>query len=651
MSLWQSVVAEYIRHLPNFKAGGRSVTLAVQNHPMMQATNALALQWEKEQETGETPAPAALDYVPGTDLNYYLSHLGLRLGQAYADKNEALIHSLEVQFRKYSDDDPGFLTCAATYAEYKLKYKGVLKYNDWQTAGKGHLDYGVINYRLPNNAKVLILGDWGTGLDDAVMLLKQAMQQHQPDAVIHLGDIYYSGTPEECDLNFANVFDTVFTEVLGKNKRIPVFSIPGNHDYYAFAYGYYDMVTGLNSFNKKAVQEASYFCLKTEDDLWQFLGMDTGFDDANPLNQLNPYYAGPQLHASEVVWHKDKLERFGGATILLSHHQLFSSNARINGRYTSFGYFPFLNPYLLSYFQQYFPSKVAGWLWGHEHNLVLYKDQLCGLQKGRLVGCSAFEELASAEPYKVNNPEIPYLDPVKYRLSSSQGYYNHGYALIDFGTRIFPTDPINIEYYQYPSWGDTPPTPPIQASLVLREQLKHPYTPAKPVVQYGETVYLSLDNLFTYFSNTYMGNFSYYYPTVGAQPMPMQLKSLNGQPGTIRDGDTVYIVTLDKQVGDYNTLKAYATVPWLYYNKKEQSANEQWIIRKIHPNNDPAIRQNEPVYFISKAFADQYLTLSADNYLTTSASVPTGWAIAGLSAPQQETAVAANKQAETLQTT
>lgn len=148
-----------------------------------------------------------------------------------------------------------------------------------------------------------------------------------------------------------------------------------------------------------------------------------------------------------------------------------------------------------------------------------------------------------------------------------------------------------------------------------------------------------------------MGNFSYYYPTVGAQPMPMQLKSLNGQPGTIRDGDTVYIVTLDKQVGDYNTLKAYATVPWLYYNKKEQSANEQWIIRKIHPNNDPAIRQNEPVYFISKAFADQYLTLSADNYLTTSASVPTGWAIAGLSAPQQETAVAANKQAETLQTT
>src|SRR4051812_13910379 len=133
-------------------------------------------------------------------------------------------------------------------------------------------------------------------MDDAKALLKELIARHKPDVIIHLGDIYYSGTPEECYLNFSKIFDEVFSERLGAGNRIPVYTIPGNHDYYAFGYGYYEMVTALNAYDKDTVQPASYFSLQTEDGYWQLLGMDTGFYDANPGDQLDPFYSGPQIH-------------------------------------------------------------------------------------------------------------------------------------------------------------------------------------------------------------------------------------------------------------------------------------------------------------------------------------------------------------------
>lgn len=619
LSLWQSVVTEYVRHQPGFTAAQHlSLTQAVLAHPMVAATNEVAVRLDAGGKEA-VDSPAAL--ITEEQLFTYLSELGYRLGQAYSQENTQLVAELEASFRKYSDKDPGFLTCATTYYEYRKKYNGVLKYNDWERQGGGNRDYGVIQYRLPNNAKVAILGDWGTGMDDARHLLKQLMVQHHPDAIIHLGDIYYSGTPEECYLNFAQVFDDVFREVLGAGQRIPVFSIPGNHDYYAFGYGYYDMVTALNNFKREAVQPASYFSLQTADERWQLLGMDTGYDDASPLDQLDPYYAGPQLHASEVKWLHDKLDRFKGSTILLSHHQLFTTNGKINGRLSRFSHFPFINNYLYGYFAPYFNNKVAGWLWGHEHNFVAYRNGLGGLQKGRLVGCSAYEELTSADPYQVNNLQIPYLDPLRYRLDAANGYYNHGYAIIDFGTRLQPEDAVQVSYYQYPSWGDQQPHLPIQAQLMLEENWQQPSGEKGKVVQYGAPLRISLMNLDYYFSKAYAGKFNYFYGTTGAQAVTLRLQ---GSSGTLMEGDLVSIETLDSSVGSYNRLKA-STNHWLYYDKPSSSSGEQWLVQKMHTNGDRFVHEGEPVYLLSKAYPGQYLTLSSDNYLTTKADVPTPW--------------------------
>ena len=106
--------------------------------------------------------------------------------------------------------------------------------------------------------------------------------------------------------------------------------------------------------------------------------MDTGYNDHIPGLPV-----GPGLQPSEITWHRDKLEKFAGSTILLSHHQLFSANSEINK-----GARPYVNESLLATFSPYF-DKVAAWFWGHEHNFVLFEDGQHGLKRGRLIGCSS----------------------------------------------------------------------------------------------------------------------------------------------------------------------------------------------------------------------------------------------------------------------
>lgn len=54
---------------------------------------------------------------------------------------------------------------------------------------------GIIKYRFPSNAKIAIIGDYGTGLSDSFGLLRHAIIQKESDIIIHLGDVYYAGTP------------------------------------------------------------------------------------------------------------------------------------------------------------------------------------------------------------------------------------------------------------------------------------------------------------------------------------------------------------------------------------------------------------------------------------------------------------------------
>ena len=268
-------------------------------------------------------------------------------------------------------------------------------------------------------------------MPDNAALLRQALKKFNPDVIIHLGDVYYSGTVEECTANVLEVRGPGHRGCEALPKRPPFFSLPGNHDYYSGGSGFYRMIDKVNSGIAGCTQQASYFCLRSEDDKWQFLGMDTGYGDRSPVEKQ-----APGLQVNEAAWHRDKLDKFAGTTILLSHHQLISARDKLSD-----GQRPYLNESLYETFKPYF-DRVAAWYWGHEHNLVLFEDDLqvqagdAPLKKGRLVGCSAYEETTGEDPYTINSPaarfmkDMPRLKLSKYK-TDLQSFYNHAFAILD----------------------------------------------------------------------------------------------------------------------------------------------------------------------------------------------------------------------------
>lgn len=606
LSLWQSAVAAHVSD----QLGAAASTADVLEHPMTDAVNAHVGAVAGASHPLAAPDPAAGPEV----VRPYLSQLALDKGMALADGDTERAAAIDVEFRKYSDQDiKGFLSCATTYAEFLLKHDGKFKYNDWQKEGAGNINYGVIAWRLANDATVGVIGDWGTGLDDAEELLVDLMAKHSPDALIHLGDIYYSGTPDECAANYADVISRAFDRTLGQGKHVPVFTLAGNHDYYALGYGLYDMFGAINSRIPGAEQVATYFCLRTADDGWQFLAMDTGYNDSNPADQFDPLATGPSLVPSEQRWLLNKLDTFPGATVLLSHHQLFSANSRINGRTSKFKDIPYLNAHLREAFSPYLASDVAGWIWGHEHNFVAYQNGLFGLSKGRLLGNSAYEEESSMDPYAVNYPAVPYLDPTKYRLDAEAGYYNHGYAVIELGGRAKPADPVSITYYQYPSWGATRPADP-SSSVILTEQFARPIPPIQSPVTFGTRLnLLASEGLFIgpFYSQIQ------YYPTAVAQG-PVAL-TISGGSGTLHHGAQVQIKTTESGAGSYNLLGAWST-PTLYYYSSGYD-QENWTVQKRDPS-DPVVHYGEEICFVNKSYKGQSLQpywsrVYGATYLTT----------------------------------
>ncbi len=80
------------------------------------------------------------------------------------------------------------------------------------------------------------------------------------------------------------------------------------------------------------------------------------------------------------------------------------------------------------------------------------------MKKGRLLGCSAYEETLDENPYEIVYPEASFIEDMP-KLSRStwktgaQNFYNHAFGILD----VTP-DKITAAYYEYPSWGAHGPT-------------------------------------------------------------------------------------------------------------------------------------------------------------------------------------------------
>ena len=337
--------------------------------------------------------------------------LGLELLEAViagdADRQRALRNRLS------------FSRCDPLWAETLVDYASSLR-PDGQPRPIPYVRYAAMGdfvTTAPRAAmRIALISDWGTGTDEARRVAALLARQ-RPDAVIHLGDIYFAGTAEECTANFLAPLRAVLPDQ-------PLFTLCGNHDVYSGGQGYYGLLRQLG-------QSASYFCLRSPDSSWQILAADTGLHDRDPLDEAA---ALTRLDAAEELWHADKLRGFAGRTVFLTHHQPFSTFAQIGplARHDP------ANPNLMaSHGRLAAAGRIDAWFWGHEHRLRVYAPYR-GVAAGRNIGYGAVPVAAAA------GPELPLrglLDPpavlAEVRLDVVDDAYTHGFAMLDVGAGQF----------------------------------------------------------------------------------------------------------------------------------------------------------------------------------------------------------------------
>ena len=279
---------------------------------------------------------------------------------------------------QFDNLDPRWIE--VVWEKAKLLFKGKRKFIK-------HTSVTDFRFSLAEKARIAVVGDWGGGNAAAQAVARQIQKLDPlPDHLIHLGDVYYAGTPKEVQDRFFAFWPT-------PNASGSSFALNSNHEMYSGGYGYFDTTL------KKFKQPASYFSLGNKN--WRFIGLDTGYVDHD-------------LNREQVAWLKAQLNVGGARNVLLTHHQLFSAYEDTNA------------DNLLSRVQPFLAAKqIYGWIWGHEHLCVVYKENM-GV-KARCVGNGCF-------PY--NPPTVQPRVPVEWiddRPQPNVKDYKgiHTFALLD----------------------------------------------------------------------------------------------------------------------------------------------------------------------------------------------------------------------------
>ncbi len=255
-------------------------------------------------------------------------------------------------------------------------------------------------------ARIVLFGDWATGTPRAQALAKQIeaeLAEADPDAelhVIHLGDVYYCGEPDEYQRRFLR-----FWPARGPHKDAVSWNLNGNHDMYSGGRGYFGLITppaaaaapedetaaapedetaaapedttAAASEDKTAAASedktgprpdafkqqngTSFFRISNEH--WQIIGLDSAYidNDFDPRQQpwLDKWLGlAPDDQSPTRIQHRK--------TILLSHHQLGSSQAQGS-----------VGPGIRERTDLARRSRlIHAWFWGHEHRAFVYEPYL-----------------------------------------------------------------------------------------------------------------------------------------------------------------------------------------------------------------------------------------------------------------------------------
>ena len=153
--------------------------------------------------------------------------------------------------------------------------------------------------------------------------------------LLHLGDVYYSGTSKEVKQRFLDVWPS-------RNGAINR-ALNSNHEMYSGGEAYFDDTL------PKFGQEGSYFAFQNEH--WTLVGLDVAYRDHDIDDQ-------------QVEWLKEILAKAGDRKVVLfSHHQLYS---HFESQGTKLWSHPGFGAILRS-------KRIFAWYWGHEHRCSIFE--------------------------------------------------------------------------------------------------------------------------------------------------------------------------------------------------------------------------------------------------------------------------------------
>jgi hypothetical protein len=259
--------------------------------------------------------------------------------------------------------------------------------------------------------RIAVLGDWGTGLYGAPACADSIRQDGKGfGLLLHLGDVYYSGTEREVKERFL----ALWPDVPGARSR----ALNSNHEMYSGGHAYFDQTL------QKFGQGSS--CCALQSPHWLLVGLDSAYSEHD-------------LAMNQAEWLEGLVAAAGSRKVVLfTHHQPYSL---IDNQ----------GPKLVEKLSGLLEARrVFAWYWGHEHRCVVYDEHPAWGMRGRCIGHGGYPYFRSlpggAEVaregdgfkwYRLPDRDlIPgglVLDgPNRYLPGHEERYGPNGYAVLEF---------------------------------------------------------------------------------------------------------------------------------------------------------------------------------------------------------------------------
>jgi calcineurin-like phosphoesterase family protein len=274
---------------------------------------------------------------------------------------------------------------------------------------------------IANTVNIAIVGDWGNGAAAASSVMQQIVGLH-PDYIIHLGDVYYGGTPAQGDPNSGHYFslNEESTNLVGAWPAAYAgksFTLNSNHEMYGGANGlFYDALLPAST---PFSAQGGLSCFILQYGGWTILGLDSAYSGSS----IDAFMSG-KLGSAQIAWIQS-LQLNPAQTIVLTHHTGFAYDCS-------------------SVFSLWSEVKAAlsgndpfAWYWGHAHNGIVYQDLVTIPVPGKAdfttktyARCAGHGALPYGESSKLDqNPNVRW--QAKTPIPSSTQVYN-GFVLLTF---------------------------------------------------------------------------------------------------------------------------------------------------------------------------------------------------------------------------